>query len=67
MNDTMEAVGIFSAMAFLFAVGFWVGHKANNDDWLKRKEPYCEESTAKVRDKSLTIRRCWKVIEVNDA
>lgn len=30
------------------------------------KKPYCESSTSEVRGKKTTVKRCWKVVEVNE-
>ena len=44
------------------------GMVIERDIWINQytKKPYCESSTSEVRGKKTTVKRCWKVIEVNE-
>ncbi len=71
----MAVLGGGCVLALLMAGVFFIGNHRESegmdkerDKWITQyiKKPYCESSTSGVRGKEATVKRCWKVIEVND-
>jgi len=52
---------IVLTVSFLF--GTLIGINQSNSTWISGKV-HCENDQAKVRDKVIKIKRCWKAIEV---
>lgn len=62
MDGILGFIGIVSWSAAVFTVGGFVGRYSFRDSYQTR--PYCESDTAEVAGKSITLQRCWKVVEV---